>query len=77
MPSISAAASSPPGHCTSVILKAKADSYFSVSPKGKRSSIVGCWDGYFSVEALRRGVSRVLAPIITSGTRNGAAAPST
>ncbi len=50
-----------PGHCTSAILKAKADSYFSVSPKGKTVLDIGCWDGYFSLEALRRGASRVLA----------------
>ncbi len=32
-----------------------------MSPKGKTVLDIGCWDGYFSVEALRRGTSRVLA----------------
>lgn len=50
-----------PGHCTPEVLKAKADCYFSVSPQGKTVLDIGCWDGYFSVEALRRGAARVLA----------------
>jgi tRNA (mo5U34)-methyltransferase len=50
-----------PGHCTSAVLKAKADCYFSVSPKGKTVLDIGCWDGFFSVEALRRDAARVLA----------------
>jgi len=49
------------GHCTAEILKAKADGYFSLSPKGKSVLDIGCWDGYFSLEALRRGAARVLA----------------
>jgi tRNA (mo5U34)-methyltransferase len=50
-----------PGHCTGEILKAKADCYFSISPKGKAVLDIGCWDGYFSLEALRRGAARVLS----------------
>jgi|KBSSwiStaDraftv2_1062776.scaffolds.fasta_scaffold1013240_1 tRNA (mo5U34)-methyltransferase len=49
------------GHCTAEVLRAKADCYFSVSPKGKTVLDIGCWDGYFSLEALRRGAARVLA----------------
>lgn len=49
------------GHCTAPILQSKADCYFSISPKGKSVLDIGCWDGYFSLEALRRGASRVLA----------------
>jgi len=49
------------GHCTSEVLKAKADCYFSVPIKGRTVLDIGCWDGYFSLEALRRGASRVLA----------------
>jgi tRNA (mo5U34)-methyltransferase len=49
------------GHCTTEVLKAKADCYFRVSPRGKSVLDIGCWDGYFSLEALRRGASRVLA----------------
>src|SRR4029079_12221339 len=54
------------GHCSAAALKAKADCYFGVppkgvSPEGKSVLDIGCWDGYFSLEALRRGASRVLA----------------
>jgi tRNA (mo5U34)-methyltransferase len=49
------------GHCTAPILQAKADCYFSASPKGKSVLDIGCWDGYFSLEALRRGAARVLS----------------
>jgi len=49
------------GHCTAEVLRAKADCYFSVSPKGKTVLDIGCWAGYFSLEALRRGAAGVLA----------------
>jgi len=49
------------GHCAADILRAKADCYFSTSPVRKSVLDIGCWDGYFSLEALRRGASRVLA----------------
>ena len=48
------------GHCTADILKSKADCYFSVSPAGRSVLDIGCWDGYFSLEALRRGAKKVL-----------------
>ena len=49
------------GHCTAEVLRAKADCYFSVPPRGRTVLDIGCWDGYFSLEALRRGATRVLA----------------
>jgi tRNA (mo5U34)-methyltransferase len=49
------------GHCPADVLKAKADCYFTASPVRKSVLDIGCWDGYFSLEALRRGASRVLA----------------
>jgi tRNA (mo5U34)-methyltransferase len=49
------------GHCTAAILKSKADCYFSVSPAGRSVLDIGCWDGYFSLEALRRGARKVLS----------------
>src|SRR6478752_6392061 len=49
------------GHCSAAVLEAKADCYFSLSLKGRSVLDIGCWDGYFSLEAHRRGASRVLA----------------
>jgi hypothetical protein len=66
-----------PGHCTSAVLKAKADSYFGVSPKGKTVLDFGCWDGYSASRRSAGALPACWPPIITSGTRNAAAAPST
>lgn len=53
------------GHCSAEVLRAKADCYFGrpsgVPPQGKSVLDIGCWDGYFSLEAVRRGATRVLA----------------
>lgn len=49
------------GHCTAEILKAKADCYFAVPLEGRTMLDIGCWDGYFSLEALWRGAARVLS----------------
>jgi hypothetical protein len=62
-----------PGHRTSAVLKAKADSYFSLSPKGRTVLDSGYWDGYFGDEALRRAAGGCCRPTTTSGTRNGVA----
>ena len=40
---------------------AMADVIFSASVKGKSVIDIGCWDGFFSIEAARRGARRVLA----------------
>jgi tRNA (mo5U34)-methyltransferase len=50
------------GQCKRRHLEAQADVYFSGDLVRDRSFLdVGCWDGYNSVEAVRRGASRVLA----------------
>jgi tRNA (mo5U34)-methyltransferase len=42
-------------------LKASADAYFTMSLDGKSVLDVGCFDGFNSFEAMRRGAARVLA----------------
>ena len=43
------------------VLKAQADVYFSRGVAGKSVIDIGCWDGFNSFEAKRRGARRVLA----------------
>jgi len=43
------------------VLRAQADIYFGREIRGKTVLDVGCWDGFNSFEAERRGASRVLA----------------
>lgn len=43
------------------VLRAQADIYFSHGVRGKTVLDVGCWDGFNSFEAERRGAARVLA----------------
>ena len=50
-----------PGKTLLHVLKARADVYFSRGIAGKSVIDIGCWDGYNSFEAKRRGASRVLA----------------
>ena len=50
-----------PGQARIDVLRAYADIYFSVGIKGKSFLDIGCWDGFNSFEAKRRGASRVLA----------------
>jgi tRNA (mo5U34)-methyltransferase len=50
-----------PGVTPLKVLKAQADVYFSRSIAGKSVLDVGCWDGFNSFEAKRRGARRVLA----------------
>jgi tRNA (mo5U34)-methyltransferase len=42
-------------------LRAQADAYFSVALDGMSVLDIGCWDGFNSFEAARRGARRVLA----------------
>jgi len=42
-------------------LKAQADIYFESGILGKTVLDIGCWDGFNSIEASRRGASRILA----------------
>ena len=50
-----------PGLASISQLKAYADIYFAGSIEGKTVLDIGCWDGSNSIEAIRRGASRVLA----------------
>lgn len=50
-----------PGNTKIEVLKAQADIYFGPGIKGKSFLDIGCWDGFNSFEAKRRGASRVLA----------------
>lgn len=50
-----------PGLTSIVRLRKQADVYFSGDIQGKSVLDIGCWDGYFSIEAARRGAGRVLA----------------
>jgi tRNA (mo5U34)-methyltransferase len=50
-----------PGLASISQLKAQADVYFSGGIEGKTVLDIGCWDGFNSIEAFRRGASRVLA----------------
>jgi tRNA (mo5U34)-methyltransferase len=42
-------------------LKAQADIYFRDDITGLSLLVIGCWDGFNALEAVRRGASRVLA----------------
>jgi tRNA (mo5U34)-methyltransferase len=50
-----------PGETKLEYLKAQADIYFPPSLEGKSVLDIGCWDGFNSFEAYRRGAKRVLA----------------
>lgn len=50
-----------PGNTPLEVLKAQADVYFEDSLHGLSVLDVGCWDGFNSFEAERRGAARVLA----------------
>lgn len=50
-----------PGNTPLRVLQAQADIYFSDIIEGKSFLDIGCWDGFNSFEAHRRGASRVLA----------------
>lgn len=50
-----------PGNTKIEVLRAQADIYFRVGIEGKSFLDIGCWDGFNSFEAKRRGASRVLA----------------
>jgi tRNA (mo5U34)-methyltransferase len=50
-----------PGISKIDILRSQADIYFSTGIEGKSFLDIGCWDGFNSFEAKRRGASRVLA----------------
>jgi tRNA (mo5U34)-methyltransferase len=50
-----------PGLVDRGYLQSCADAYFSGDIAGKTVLDIGCWDGFNSVEAVRRGAARVLA----------------
>ena len=50
-----------PGATKIDVLRAQADVYFKNNIKGKSVLDIGCWDGFNSFEAKRRGASRVVA----------------
>jgi tRNA (mo5U34)-methyltransferase len=50
-----------PGSTKISTLKAQADVYFRHGMEGKEFLDIGCWDGFNSFEARRRGAARVLA----------------
>jgi tRNA (mo5U34)-methyltransferase len=50
-----------PGSIPLPVLKAQADIYFPDGMQGKTVLDIGCWDGFNSIEAARRGAARVLA----------------
>lgn len=50
-----------PGNTKIEALRARAEIYFKIGIKGKSLLDIGCWDGFNSFEAKRRGASRVLA----------------
>jgi tRNA (mo5U34)-methyltransferase len=49
------------GLISAEILKAQADIYFPSSLEDKSVVDVGCWDGFNTFEAIRRGAKRVVA----------------
>jgi tRNA (mo5U34)-methyltransferase len=50
-----------PGKGLLADLQAQAAAYFSIAdPRGRSVLDIGCWDGFNSIEAYRRGASRVL-----------------
>lgn len=50
-----------PGRCPIDVLRAQADIYFPSRLDGLTVLDIGCWDGFNSFEAHRRGAARVLA----------------
>jgi len=50
-----------PGNTKANVLNAQAEVYFKDIIQGKTFIDIGCWDGFNSFEAARRGASRVLA----------------
>lgn len=50
-----------PGVIPLEILRGMADIFFGNGIKGKTVLDIGCWDGFLSIEAARRGAARVLA----------------
>jgi tRNA (mo5U34)-methyltransferase len=50
-----------PGATPLEVLEASADVYFKDGLAGRSMIDIGCWDGFFSFEAKRRGAARVLA----------------
>jgi tRNA (mo5U34)-methyltransferase len=50
-----------PGRGKIEVLRAQADIYFKTAIKGKSVLDIGCWDGFNSFEAHKRGAARVLA----------------
>lgn len=50
-----------PGRCTIDVLRAQANVYFPSRLDGLTVLDIGCWDGFNSFEAHRRGAARVLA----------------
>jgi tRNA (mo5U34)-methyltransferase len=50
-----------PGNSKIDVLKAQANVYFRDGISGKTFLDIGCWDGFNSIEAHKRGASRVLA----------------
>lgn len=50
-----------PGRCSIDVLRAQADIYFPPRLDGLTVLDIGCWDGFNSFEAYRRGAARVLA----------------
>ena len=50
-----------PGATPLEVLEAAADVYFKDGLAGRSMIDIGCWDGFFSFEAKRRGAARVLA----------------
>ena len=50
-----------PGSVSLDVLRAQAEIYFQFGIRGQSFLDIGCWDGFNSIEAHRRGASRVLA----------------
>lgn len=50
-----------PGNTKIDVLRGQADVYFEGGIEGKSFLDIGCWDGFNSFEASRRGASRILA----------------
>lgn len=50
-----------PGLISNAILRKLANLFFGAGIAGKTVLDIGCWDGFFSIEAARRGASRVMA----------------
>jgi tRNA (mo5U34)-methyltransferase len=50
-----------PGYTSLEVLRASADAFFNMPLNGKSVLDIGCYDGFYSFEALRRGAAHVLA----------------